>query len=126
MIDEKCCAPVPSLTDRSLLTNADADEITLLFKVLANDTRLRILHYLTLEPDKSVGEIAAALEMKVQAISNQLQKLVDQKIIKASRHGNFIHYEIIDDCTSILLERAWCLAEDTGKLNKTGVAQENA
>lgn len=36
--------------------------------------------------------------------------------MKTERDGNFINYEIIDECTAILLERAWCLAEDTGKI----------
>ena len=68
----------------------------------------------------AVSEIATSLNMKVQAISNQLQRLVDQKIVKAKRNGNFIEYQIIDECTAILLERAWCLAEDAGKINAGG------
>ncbi len=116
MIKVDCCPDKPELASRDLLSEENASEIVLLFRVLSNDTRLRILHCLTREPKISVGKIAARLNMKTAAISNQLQRLVDQKIVKTERDGNFINYEIIDECTAILLERAWCLAEDTGKI----------
>lgn len=117
MKEVDCCPGKPDLASRELLSTEQASEIGLLFKVLSNDTRLRILHCLTREPKLSVSKIAEKLNMKIAAISNQLQRLVDQKIIKAKRDGNFINYEISDPCTAILLDRAWCLAEDTGKVS---------
>lgn len=119
MAESDCCPSKTTLANRALLDDQSTDEILSLFKVLSNSTRLKILHCLIRQPSLSVSDIATTLTMKVPAISNQLQKLVEKKIIKATRTGNFIKYRIIDDCTTILLERAWCLAEDTGKIKKS-------
>lgn len=116
MTYEDCCPEKPSLAERDLINENQALSVVSMFKVLSNDTRLKILHALVREPNLSVGDIATLLHMKVQAVSNQLQTLVSQNIIKPNRDGNFIKYQIVDDCTLILLERAWCLAEDTGKI----------
>lgn len=116
MLNTDCCPGKPNIADRPQLNQVDAAHIVGLFKVLANDTRLRILHCLVRQPDSSVSDIARQLGMKLPAISNQLQRLVDQRIVRARRDGNAMRYQIIDDCTIILLERAWCIAEDTGKI----------
>lgn len=116
MTYEDCCPEKPTLAERDLINENQAVAVVSLFKVLSNDTRLKILHALVREPNLSVGDIATLLLMKVQAVSNQLQMLVNQNIIKPNRDGNFIKYQIVDECTAILLERAWCLAEDTGKI----------
>ena len=82
-----------------------------LFKVFANDTRLRLLHALVRNDELCVGELADAVEMKPQAVSNQLQRLVDRSIIGSRRDGINIFYRIIDPCVSVLLERGLCLIE---------------
>ncbi len=48
-----------------------------LFAVLANDTRLRLLHEVARRGEVCVGDLAAALNMTHQAISYQLQRLLD-------------------------------------------------
>lgn len=80
-----------------------------LFKIFANDTRLRLLHALTHEPELCVSDLAAAVEMKPQAVSNQLQRLVDRGILASRRGGNNVHYRIVDPCVPVLLERGLCL-----------------
>jgi DNA-binding transcriptional ArsR family regulator len=80
-----------------------------LFKIFANDTRLRLLHVLTHEEELCVSDLAAAVEMKPQAVSNQLQRLVDRSILASRRDGNNIFYRIIDSCVPVLLERGLCL-----------------
>jgi hypothetical protein len=39
-----CCLPKPALTKRELIAPELASELAEVFKVLANDTRLRLLH----------------------------------------------------------------------------------
>ena len=107
------CTPKPNLTDRPLLSVAAASDLEDLFKVLANDTRLRILHALARTPDLCVGDIAESVGMKAQAISNQLQRLSDRRILASRRNGNSIHYRIVDPCVTALLDRALCLVEET-------------
>ena len=41
-----CCPPRPALKDRPPLSFVDAVKVMALFKVLANDTRIRLLHHL--------------------------------------------------------------------------------
>jgi hypothetical protein len=56
--------------------------------------------------------LAQAVAMKPQAVSNQLQRLVDRGILGARRHGNHIYYTVIDPCVSTLLDHGLCLTED--------------
>ena len=59
-----------------------------------------------------VGELADSLEMKPQAVSNQLQRLSDKGIVEARRDGLQMYYRIIDPCVVLLLDYGWCLTED--------------
>lgn len=107
-----CCPPKPALRDRPLLSPQVAGELMGLFKVLANDTRLRLLHALARADELCVTELAATVGMAPQAISNQLQRLVDRGILGSRRNGNNVYYRIVDPCVPDLLDRGLCLAED--------------
>jgi len=107
-----CCPPKPALEDRALITPHQAGKLMGLFKVLANDTRLRLLHVLVRSGEMCVTDLATALGMKPQAVSNQLQRLVDRGILGATRSGQNIHYRIVDCCVPSLLDRGLCLIED--------------
>lgn len=123
MMIKDCCPEELDLTTRDLVTLDQAEQIGQLFKILANPTRLRIIHALVKTESLSVTSLAEQIEMKTQAVSNQLQKLMGENIVTTQRDGNFIYYQIKDNCTALLLQRAWCLAEDTGlitKANKIG------
>jgi DNA-binding transcriptional ArsR family regulator len=112
-IELPACPPKPALEDRKLITLAEAAELAGLFKVLANDTRLRLLHALARSGELCVTDLATTMGIKPQAVSNQLQRLVDRGILKATRHGNNIHYHIADPCVLNLLDRGLCLIEET-------------
>jgi ArsR family transcriptional regulator, lead/cadmium/zinc/bismuth-responsive transcriptional repressor len=107
------CPPKLPLTKRSLLAPAAAEELQRTFKVLANATRLRLLHALVLRPGISVTELARTIGMRPQAVSNQLQRLTDKGILGSVRNGTSIHYRVIDPCIVDLLDQGLCLAEDT-------------
>lgn len=107
------CSPKAHVRDIPLLSTGEAHRLMALFKVLANDTRLRLLHALVRQEQLSVTELSQAVSMKPQAVSNQLQKLVDQGILGARRNGNNVHYRIVDPCVESLLNQGWCLMEDS-------------
>lgn len=117
-----CSDPITSVTgkppihDRPLLTPDQATEVVALFRVLANDSRLRLLHALARAGELCVTDLAAAVEMTPQAVSNQLRRLVDRRTVATRRDGNHIHYRIIDPCVPGLLSLGLCLAEETGRL----------
>jgi DNA-binding transcriptional ArsR family regulator len=105
------CGTPPSLKDRPLITPIQAGGLAVVFKVLANDTRLRILHALARADEIRVSDLASAVGMAPQAVSNQLQRLLDLGILASRRDGNNIHYRLVDLCVRGVLEQAWCLME---------------
>ena len=105
--------PKPKLAARPLISSMQAGGLERTFKVLANATRLRLLHALVKRPGLSVTALAEAVGMKPQAVSNQLQRLVDKGILSNVRNGTNIHYRIVDPCIMSLLDRGLCLMEDT-------------
>lgn len=111
-LQRSCCSPKPELGARPLLSCEQAGDLEGLFKLLANDTRLRLLHALVRAGELCVSELAAALEMKPQAISNQLQRLAGPGILASRRTGNNIYYRVIDPCVVTLIDRGLCLMED--------------
>ena len=74
----------------------DIMELSDLFKVFADSTRLRILHKLFNGPI-SVGVIAEALDMNQSAISHQLKYLKNSDLVKSERNGKSIYYSLADD-----------------------------
>lgn len=103
----------PPLADRPLITPGQAGQLVVLFKVLGNDSRLRLLHAIHRGGEVPVGELAAAVGMRPQAVSNQLQRLADRGIVAARREGNRIYYSIADPCVPSVLDLALCLTEET-------------
>jgi len=103
-----CSCP---LERRPLLSLDEAASLAHLFKVLANPTRLRLLHALIQGGEMCVSDLARAVGMKPQAVSNQLQRLVDRGILGSRRDGNKVYYRIEDRCVPILLDKGICLIE---------------
>lgn len=126
--DQPCCAPPrsnsglpkPALQDRPLLTSKQAGGLATLFKVLANDTRLRLLHALARSGDLAVSELAEAVGMKPQAVSNQLQRLSNLGIVQSQRNGISIRYRIADRCVSSVLDYGLCLLEEAISSREVG------
>lgn len=100
--------PFPHLRG-DLMAGASAGDLAQLFKVLANDGRLRILHAIYLAGEISPSDIAEALGASQQAVSNQLQRLADQRIVHARREGQRVLYKIIDPCVPGLMDLGVCL-----------------
>jgi DNA-binding transcriptional ArsR family regulator len=108
------CCERPPLKTRALMSPIQAGGLAAVFKVLANDTRLRLLHALVRADELCVTDLAAALRMKPQAVSNQLQRLSDLGILASRRDGTNIHYRLVDRCVSGLLDQGWCLMDEAG------------
>lgn len=112
------CPPKPALVDRALLSNGQARLLAGVFKVLANDTRLRLLHALARERELCVNDLASAVRMKPQAVSNQLQRLAAQGIVGSRPNGNQVFYRVEDPCVTALLDHGLCLAEDSAAASR--------
>jgi DNA-binding transcriptional ArsR family regulator len=118
------CSGRPSLKQRPLLSPIQAGGLAAVFKVLANDTRLRLLHSLVKADELCVTDLAASLGMKPQAISNQLQRLSDLGIVASRRDGNNIHYRLVDLCVRSLLDQGLCLMEEVTHRSRAGPATD--
>lgn len=118
---ESCCPPADAcsarqpLNERPLLGFVDAVKVMALFKVLSNDTRIRILHHIVRSGEATVTDIAKTLGMKPQAVSNQLVRLSDTRMLTSRREGNNVFYRVENGCVAPLLDLAICLMEDERK-----------
>ncbi len=119
------CIPHPSRTpaslgkpaprERPLIDARHAAALSRLFKIFANDTRLRLLHALERRGEVCVNDLAGAVAMAPQAVSNQLQRLADRRIVIARRAGTRMYYRIADPCVAGFLDLGFCLLEETGR-----------
>jgi DNA-binding transcriptional ArsR family regulator len=112
--EASCCTPRPVLKDRPLLSFVQAVKVAALFKLLGNDTRVRLLHHLVRTGEATVTDMAKTLGMKPQAVSNQLVRLSDTGMLSHRRDGNHIYYRVVNGCVAPLLDLALCLMEEEG------------
>lgn len=115
----RACPAKATLKQRPPMSCEQALAVEALFSVLSNDTRLRLLHEIARRDEACTSELAETLGLKPQAVSNQLQRLLDRGIVAASRAGNNVFYRIVDPCVVILLERGLCLIEETARRSES-------
>jgi len=99
----------PALAQRPLLGELEVGELSKLFAILANDTRLRMLHVIARSGEASVSDIASEVGASTQGVSNHLQRMADQNIVATRRDGNRIYYRLIDPCVGGVMELGLCL-----------------
>ena len=107
------CPQKRALSARPLITPKQAAGLEAMFRVLASGTRLRLLHALTRADELCVSDLAEAVSMTPQAVSNQLKRLADRGILASRRDGFYIHYRIVDPCVTSILDLGLCLTEDS-------------
>jgi len=71
-------------------------KMTEFFKVLGDETRLKILNMLENNP-LCVCAISAGLDMTKSAISHQLKKLREMNLVKTEKIGKEVWYSLADD-----------------------------
>ena len=120
---DSCSPDRPALKDRPLLTFVEAVKVMALFKMLASDTRVRLLHHLVRSGESTVSDLGKALGMKPQAVSNQLVRLSDTGMLSSRREGNNVYYRVVNGCVAPLLDLALCLMEDEGQKRSRGGQQ---
>jgi len=73
------------------------------FKVLAEPTRVRILHAIS-EEELCVYDIAAVVNATQSAISHQLRILRSARLVKSRKDGKMVYYSLDDDHVRCLFE----------------------
>ncbi len=71
-------------------------ELSELFKVLGDSTRIKILGCLTIT-EMCVSDISQFLGMTQSAISHQLRKMKMHRLVKSRRDGKVIYYALDDE-----------------------------
>jgi ArsR family transcriptional regulator len=74
-----------------------ADDLTRLFKLLADQTRLRILYALTRRPEMHVRALCEMLDQSQPAVSHHLALLRAAGLIARRREGKHNYYRLVSD-----------------------------
>jgi ArsR family transcriptional regulator, lead/cadmium/zinc/bismuth-responsive transcriptional repressor len=67
------------------------------FDTLADPTRARILHALSLAPELCVGDLALLLDLSVSALSHQLGLLRVRGVVTRRKSGRIAYYALADE-----------------------------
>ena len=70
-------------------------EVSELFKVFGDSTRVKIL-YALLESELCVCDIAKLMEVSQSAVSHQLRALKNVRLVKSRREGKTVFYSLAD------------------------------
>lgn len=71
-------------------------EMSQLFKILGDVTRLKIMTLLTQREEMCVEDIIRCMNMEQSAISHQLRKLKAHHIVKSRKSGKHVWYSLED------------------------------
>ena len=77
-------------------------ELSDIFKVLGDSTRLRIVSALEVD-ELCVCDLANLLGSSISAVSHQLRILRNLKLVKRRKEGKMVYYSLDDECVSTLL-----------------------
>lgn len=79
-------------------------DLTELFRIFGDSTRIRIL-YVLFEAEMCVCDIAALLGMTQSAISHQLKALKNARLITSRRDGKTVFYSLADDHVKTIINQ---------------------
>ena len=94
-----------------------ADQASELLKALSNRHRLLIICQL-IDSERSVGELAAFLNLRDSTVSQHLALLRKDGLVSARRDGQTIYYSIASDPAREVLKtlyQVFCAPQKTGK-----------
>lgn len=81
-----------------LLDYSSADRVAATFGVLADATRARILHALSLaDTGLCVCDLAVLLGISQSALSHQLRLLRDRDVVARTKRGRMVYYRLADE-----------------------------
>lgn len=80
-------------------------DMTAFFKVMGDETRMRIMLLIS-EESRCVSDIAAALSMSDSAVSHQLKALKSAGLVKTRRDGKNMYYMLDDEHVNEIISTA--------------------
>ncbi len=86
---------IVEMVKEKMLSTEEFADLSLLFKMFADPTRLKILKAL-FESEMCVGDLAVLLEMTHSAVSHQLSSLKKTRLIRGRKSGKIVYYSLND------------------------------
>jgi DNA-binding transcriptional ArsR family regulator len=74
----------------------DAESLAGIFELLADPTRARLLHALSLSKELCVCDLALLLGRSESALSHQLRLLRDRRVVTRRKAGRIVYYRLAD------------------------------
>ena len=84
------------IVDEKMPAEEELYDLSELFKVFGDSTRIRIL-FVLFEAEVCVCDLAAALRMTQSAVSHQLRILKQSRLVKSRREGKSVFYSLADN-----------------------------
>ncbi|MTD14856.1 metalloregulator ArsR/SmtB family transcription factor [Nakamurella sp. YIM 132087] len=98
---------------REELRTDDVDLAVEVFRMLADPTRIRILHAL-LDAELPVNDLATAVGANPSSVSRHLAKLRMARLVRTRREGTRVHYRLENDHVARLVVDGLHHAEHAG------------
>jgi ArsR family transcriptional regulator, lead/cadmium/zinc/bismuth-responsive transcriptional repressor len=76
---------------------SESEGVAKIFKALADDTRAKIIHILSLEDELCVCDIAAVIGSSIANTSHHLRLLRNMGLAKYRKEGKLVFYSLDDD-----------------------------
>ena len=89
-----------------MFSNDEFEDMSMLFKMFADATRLKIMKAL-LEHEMCVCDLAVLLNMTHSAISHQLASLKKMRLVKSSKVGKNVYYNLADEHIEQIISTAY-------------------
>lgn len=96
---------VVSEAKATMLCNEELSDISSVFKVLGDPTRIKLVWALD-RREMCVCDLAATLGMTKSAISHQLKTMKNFHVVKSKRDGKNIYYSLDDEHITDIIELA--------------------
>jgi DNA-binding transcriptional ArsR family regulator len=80
-----------------VLSPDDAEEVALVFSMLSDATRARVLHALSLTSELCVLDLVRLLGVNQSGLSHQLRLLRDNRVVARRKAGRVAYYRLTND-----------------------------
>lgn len=91
--------------ENTIVSRDSIEDMTVFFKVLGDETRLRIVLAIAKE-ERCVSALSSTLEMTTSAISHQLKYLKYAGLVKSRREGKNVYYSLDDEHVEDIINTA--------------------
>lgn len=100
--------------------NTELDRISQMFKMMGHPKRLQLLNML-IQHSMSVSEISEALDWEQSAVSHQLRLLRTHNLVKQTRKGKTVIYQLADPQIMTFIVDAISRAREVMEYEERGI-----